>query len=162
MNLVTPTVGLVVWQMVIFIILLVLLAKFAWKPIMQFIEQREENIRSSLEMAKQAREEVQLVQADRDLLLKKARLERDEILKEALQMKDKIQAKAQESAQAESDKMIKNAKIAIENERMTAVAVLKNQVAAISLSIAEKILKKELNHKDQQQQFLQGLVNELK
>ncbi|XOD68365.1 MAG: F0F1 ATP synthase subunit B [Flavobacteriales bacterium AspAUS03] len=162
MNLITPSLGLIVWQMIIFIILLVFLGKFAWKPIMQFIEQREEDIRSSLEMAKQAREEMYFVQANRDRLLKEAWRERDAILKEVHQIKDKIQAEAQESAQAESDKMIEQARRAIENERIAAIVVLKNQVADISLSIAEKILKKELAHKDQQQQFLKELVNELK
>lgn len=162
MNLVTPSIGLIVWQLIIFVVLLGLLGKFAWKPIMQFIEKREENIRSSLEMAKRAEEEMCAMQVGKDQILKEARLERDAILKEARQMKDKIQTQAHENARTESDKMIEQAKKKIHNERIAAMASLKNQVAGISIKIAEKILRKELECKDQHQELLQRLVDELK
>ncbi|XOD68066.1 MAG: F0F1 ATP synthase subunit B [Flavobacteriales bacterium Tduv] len=162
MNLLTPSFGLIVWQLIIFVVLLALLGKFAWKPIMQFIEQREENIRSSLEMAKRVEKEMYDMQILKDQLLKESRLERDSILKEARQMKDTIQAEAQKNARAESDKMIEQAKKSIHNERVAAMSSLKNYMAAISINIAEKILRKELDHKDQHRKLLQSLVDELK
>lgn len=162
MNLVTPSLGLIIWQLIIFILLFFLLTKFAWRPIIQFIDQREKKIKISLEMAEKIKEEAILMSNKKNKLLEDAYLERDIILKEAIKIKNNIIIEARENAHFERDKIIKETQKLIQKERKSAILNLKNQIAIISINIAEKILKKELNYKNQHYQFLQKLVNELK
>ncbi|GAB1308309.1 F0F1 ATP synthase subunit B [Urechidicola sp. KH5] len=142
--------GLFFWQLLLFVGLVLLLKKYAWKPILNAVSEREEGIKNALESAENAREEMQQLQADNDRILKEARAERDAMMKDARQMKDTIIAEAKEEASAEASKIITQAQATIQAEKQAAIADLKGQVAEISIEIAEKVVKKELaNDKDQ-------------
>lgn len=142
--------GLFIVQTVLLLGLIFLLVKFAWKPILNSLNEREEGIKNALESAKSAREEMEQLQADNDRILKEARAERDTMMKDARQMKDTIIAEAKEEASAEASKIITQAQATIQAEKQAAIADLKGQVAEISIEIAEKVVKKELaNDKDQ-------------
>ncbi|WGK65781.1 F0F1 ATP synthase subunit B [Croceiramulus getboli] len=153
------SIGLFFWQAVLFVLLLFLLRKFAWKPILNAVNEREEGIKNALLAAENAKKEMENLQADNDKLLKEARAEREAMLKEAREVKAKMIADAKEEAKAEADKTIAQAQIAIQSEKNAAVAELKEQVAALSIEIAEKVLTKELSSKDQQLQLVDELLN---
>jgi len=158
---VTPSIGLIFWTAVSFIILLFLLKKFAWKPILKAVNDREESISNALNSAEEAKKEMANLTSANEQLLKEAREERDSLMKEAREMKADIIAKAKEEAKGEGEKMIASAKAVIETERKSAVADLKNQVAALSIEIAEKVVKGELNSDDKQKALVAGLVEEV-
>ncbi|WP_340201145.1 F0F1 ATP synthase subunit B [Ascidiimonas sp. W6] len=153
--------GLFFWQTLLFILLLLLLRAFAWKPILKAINDREEGIKNSLESAEAARKEMQNINADNERILKEARKEREALLKEARELKDKIVADAKETAQVEADKMIKQAKAVIQSERQSAVAELKNQVASLSVEIAEKVMRGELADKKKQLKMVDDLLGDV-
>lgn len=154
--LVTPDIGLLFWTTVTFLILLVLLRKFAWKPILNAVKSREESIDQALESAEKAREEMAQLKSDNDKILKEAREERDAMLKEARDIKEKTIAGAKEKAGQEASRIIADAREQIENQKMAAITELKNQVGEISILIAEKVLRAELEDKAKQE----ALVNE--
>lgn len=154
--------GLFFWQAFILVILLVLLAKFAWKPIMTSITEREEGIKNALDSAENARKEMQNLQADNQRILQEARAERDAMLKDAREMKEKIVADAKTEAQEQGQKMIEQAKAAIESEKNAAMAELKLQVSTLSLSIAEKVLKDELSNKESQTKLVEKMLGDVK
>ena len=154
--------GLFFWQAFILVILLVLLAKFAWKPIMTSITEREEGIKNALDSAESARKEMQNLQADNQRILQEARAERDAMLKDAREMKEKIVADAKTEAQEQGQKMIEQAKAAIESEKNAAMAELKLQVSTLSLSIAEKVLKDELSNKESQTKLVEKMLGDAK
>ncbi len=147
MDLVLPGLGLVFWMTVVFTLLLIVLKKFAWKPIMMSIKEREQDISSSLAMAKQTKLEMQNLKADNEKLLAEARNERDAIINEANKTRDRIVNEAKGKAQVEADKIVENALLNIENEKRSALTEIKNQVADLSIEIAEKILSTELSDK---------------
>lgn len=161
MDLVTPGVGLVFWTALVFIILLALLRKLAWKPIMAAVVAREESIESALNAAKQAKEEIALLTANNEELLKEARAERDEILRIARDTKDHIVSDAKVKAKEESNRIITAAKESIQNEKLAAITELKNQVAALSIEIAEKVIRHELSSNEQQKALAENLVKEV-
>ena len=154
--------GLFFWQLLIFIGLILLLKKFAWKPILDAVNQREEGIRNALQSAEQARNEMQNLQADNQRILQEARMERDALLKEAREMKEKMIADSKNEAQAVGAKMIEQAKAAIQTEKNAAMAELKAQVSSLSLEIAEKILKDELSNKDSQMKLVEKMLGDAK
>ncbi|HEX9981524.1 MAG TPA: F0F1 ATP synthase subunit B [Flavobacterium sp.] len=154
--------GLFFWQMLIFIGLLLLLRKFAWKPILSAVNEREEGIRSALLSAEKARAEMQNLQADNQRILQEARMERDSLLKEAREMKEKMISDSKTEAQAAGQKMIEQAKAAIESEKNAAMAELKAQVSSLSLEIAEKILKDELSNKEAQTRLVEKMLGDVK
>ncbi|MFV8368832.1 F0F1 ATP synthase subunit B [Flavobacterium sp. LB2R40] len=154
--------GLFVWQIVIFVGLIFLLKKFAWKPILDAVNDREEGIKNALLSAENARKEMQNLQADNQRILQEARLERDNMLKDAREMKEKMVADAKNEAQAQGLKMIEQAKAAIESEKNAAMAELKLQVSTLSLSIAEKILKDELSNKEAQTKLVEKMLGDVK
>lgn len=154
--------GFVVWSSVAFILLLVILAKFAWKPIMGAITERERSIESALLRAEAAKEELSRLTNENEALLKKARAERDLILKEAKQVKDQIISEAKLSAQTEGNKLIEKAKVEIEMQKAIALADVKNQIATLSVDIAEKILRKEFDDKLKQDELVADLLKEVK
>lgn len=154
--------GLFFWQMLIFIGLILLLKKFAWKPILDAVNTREEGIRTALLSAEQARSEMQNLQADNQRILQEARMERDALLKEAREMKDKMIADSKTEAQAVGQKMIEQAKAAIESEKNSAMAELKAQVSSLSLQIAEKLLQDELSNKDSQMKLVEKMLDDAK
>jgi len=150
------------WQVVIFVGLIFLLKKFAWKPILDAVNEREQGIKNALESAESARNEMQNLQADNQRILQEARAERDAMLKDAREMKEKMVADAKNEAQEQGQKMIDQAKAAIESEKNAAMADLKSQVATLSLSIAEKILKDELSNKESQTKLVDQLLGDVK
>jgi F-type H+-transporting ATPase subunit b len=156
MNLVTPDFGLLFWQTFVFLTVLFLLAKFAWKPIMQALEERENVIAGALNAAEQAKEEMKKLQATNEKLLQEARQERDKLMKDAQTAAAGIVAEAKDKATEEADRIIYNAKALIETEKQAALAEVKNTAAFLSLEIAEKLLKKNLSGDDSQK----ALVNE--
>ena len=154
--------GLFIWQVVIFVGLIFLLKKFAWKPILDAVNEREQGIKNALESAENARNEMQNLQADNQRILQEARAERDAMLKDAREMKEKMVADAKSEAQEQGQKMIDQAKAAIESEKNAAMAELKLQVATLSLSIAEKVLKDELSNKESQTKLVEKMLGDVK
>lgn len=154
--------GLFFWQTIIFVLLIFLLAKFAWKPILKAVNDREEGIRNALLSAENARKEMQNLQADNQRILQEARMERDAMLKEAREMKEKMIADSKTEAQEAGLKMIEQAKAAIQNEKNAAMAEMKAQVSSLSLEIAEKLLKDELSNKDAQEKLVEKMLGDVK
>ena len=157
------SVGLFFWQSLLFIALILLLKKFAWGPILSAVEDWEEGIKEALELADKAKEEMQALNADNERILAEARIERDILLKEAREMKDKIVSEAKDQANTEADKILLSAKEQINNEKLQAITELKNQVADMSIDIAEKILRSELSDVNKQKELVAQVLksNEL-
>jgi F-type H+-transporting ATPase subunit b len=154
--------GLFFWQTLIFVGLIFLLKKFAWKPILDAVNEREEGIKNALLSAENAKKEMQNLQADNQRILQEARMERDTMLKEAREMKEKMIADSKSEAQAAGLKMIEQAKAAIESEKNAAMAELKSQVSSLSLEIAEKLLKDELSNKEAQVKLVEKMLGDAK
>lgn len=161
-ELINPGIGLIFWMLITFVILLVLLKKYAWKPILGAVTEREEGIRAALASAETARNEMQNLQAENQRILQEARMERDALLKDAREMKEKMIADSKNEAQAVGAKMIEQAKAAIESEKNAAMAQLKGQVASLSLEIAEKLLRDELSNKEAQTQLVEKMLGDAK
>ena len=154
--------GLFIWQVVIFVGLIFLLKKFAWKPILDAVNEREEGIKNALLSAENAKKDMQNLKSDNEKLLAEARAERDSLMKEAREIKDKMINDAKSEAQAAGEKMISQAKAAIESEKNAAMAELKNQVSSLSLEIAEKVLRDELSNKDSQTKLVEKMLGDAK
>jgi F-type H+-transporting ATPase subunit b len=161
MDLVMPGIGLIFWMTLTFVLLLIILKKFAWKPILDSIKEREHKISHSLAMAKQTQEEMKRLKADNEKLLKEARAERDTILREANKMKDSIINEAKSKAQTEADRIVEAARQNIESEKAAAIAELKNQVADLTIEVAEKVLGAELSDKAKQTSFAEKQLEKL-
>lgn len=161
-ELINPGIGLVFWMLVTFVVLLVLLKKFAWGPILSAVSSREEGIRNALMSAENARREMQELQADNQRILQEARMERDQMLKEAREIREKMIADAKNDAQLQGQKMIEQAKVAIEGEKNAAMTELKAKVSALSVEIAERILKNELSAKENQTKMVEKMLDEVK
>lgn len=162
MQLVTPGIGLLFWMILSFSILLFILTKFAWKPILNMLKERETSIEKALQSAEQAKEEMARLQSNNEKIINEAKLERDKLIKEAREIKEKIMSDAKHEAQNESQKIIENARLSIEQEKLTAIKEIKNQVATLSVSVAEKILRKELATENKQKDFVDSLIGEIK
>ncbi len=154
--------GLFFWQVILFVGLIILLRIFAWKPILGSINDREQGIKDALASAEAARKEMHNLQADNQRILQEARLERDAMMKEAREIKEKMIADARHEAQVQGDKMIAQAKAAIESEKNAAMAELKAQVSGLSLEIAEKLLKNELSNREAQTALVEKMLGEVK
>lgn len=161
MELVQPSIGLMFWMTISFLVILFILKKFAWGPILEMIQEREDSIENALESAEKAKQEMASLQADNERILNEARAERDALLKEAREMKDGIIADAKETATAEADRLILAARTNIQNEKNAAIADMKNQVSTLSVDIAEKILKAELSGEEKQQALVTNLLQEI-
>jgi F-type H+-transporting ATPase subunit b len=160
MDLVTPDVGLLFWTFISFIILFILLKKFAWKPIVGAVNDREQSIKEALASAEAAKKEMENLTADNEKILQEARAEREAMMKEARELKSKMIADSKEEAKLAADKMITSAQEAIETEKKAAVAELKNQVAALSIEIAEKVVKSELSDKGKQLKLVEDMLGD--
>jgi F-type H+-transporting ATPase subunit b len=154
--------GLFILQTILFIALIFLLKKFAWKPILDAVNEREDGIKNALLSAENAKKEMQNLKSDNEKLLADARAERDAMMKEAREIKDKMINDAKAEAQAAGEKMISQAKAAIESEKNAAMADLKNQVSSLSLEIAEKVLRDELSNKDSQTKLVEKMLGDAK
>lgn len=162
MDLVTPEIGLVFWTAISFLILFFLLAKYAWKPIMGAIHVRERSIEDALLKAEAAKEEMARLTNENEALLRQTRAERDLILKEAKHVKDQIISEAKAAAQTEGTKMIEKAKVEINSQKAIAMADVKNQIATLSVDIAEKVLRKQFEDKHKQDELVADLLKEVK
>ena len=162
MELVTPDLGLVVWTTISFAILLFLLGKFAWKPILGALNDRERFIEDSLSKAEAAKEEMARLTNENESLLKQARAERDQILTEARKVKEQMIVDAKELAHKEGARMIELARVEINNQKAIAMADVKNQVATLSLQIAEKVLRKQFEDQQKQDELVSQLLKEVK
>jgi F-type H+-transporting ATPase subunit b len=155
------SIGLFFWQTVIFIFLILLLKKFAWKPILDAVNEREEGIKNALLSAEKAKEEMASLQSDNEEIFKKARSERDSLLKEAREIKQQLIDEAKSEAKNEAKKIISQAQETIQNEKNAAIVDLKNQVAGLSIDIAEKVLKEKLSDDKAQMKLVKDLVKEV-
>ena len=162
MDLVTPDIGLIFWTTVSFAILYFILAKFAWKPILGAVNEREKSIKDALSAAEKAKEEMVNLKADNEKILNEAKLQRESLLKEAREIKSKIIADAESEATEKANKLVETAKIAIENEKSAAMKELQNTVVDLSLNIAEKLISKELNNKEKQLENIQVILDKTK
>jgi F-type H+-transporting ATPase subunit b len=154
--------GLFFWQVLIFVGLILLLKKFAWKPILDAVNDREEGIKNALLSAENAKKDMQNLQADNEKLLAEARAEREALMKDAREIREKMINDAKTEAQSQGEKMIEQAKAAIASEKNAAMAELKNQVSSLSLEIAEKVLRDELSNKDSQTKLVERMLGDAK
>ncbi|WP_185851053.1 F0F1 ATP synthase subunit B [Blattabacterium cuenoti] len=164
MDLVTPSIGLIVWQTVIFVLLILFLSKIAWRPIIKFIDQREDKIKVSIETADRIQKELEMVEYKKDTILKETRRRRDLLLKEAIEIQKKIKYESIEKGLNERKRMIEETKKNIKEEKRIAILKLKNQVGNISIKIAENILKQKFSSnqtRDKQEKYIKELINKI-
>ena len=159
-SVIKPDIGLLFWTTVVFLFIWFMLGRFAFRPIQAALKKREDDIQSSLDEAKKAREEMANLKAENEELLQQAREERAKILKEAKEAKDTIIKDAKDKAKEEAKKIVVAAKEEIENQKMAALTEVKNQVGLIALDIAEQVLRKELKSDAEQEAFVNRLVEE--
>lgn len=162
MQLLTPGIGLIIWQTIVFVLLFILLAKLAWKPIINSLKERERSIQDALDTAEKARHEMSQLRADNEKLLQEAREERDRILREAREISVKMKEEAQADARRMGDKIIEDARAAINIEKAAALKDVKVQVAMFSLEIAEKLMKKNLSNDKSQKELVDAYLKDLK
>ncbi|GAB4029526.1 F0F1 ATP synthase subunit B [Spirosoma gilvum] len=158
MDLLTPDLGLLFWQVVVFLGLFFILRTFAWKPITESLSERENNIQSALDLAEKTRLEMTALKADNEKLLAQARSEREAILRGAKETADKIVADSREKAEAEGKRILEQTRETMQNERQALVMQMKKEVVTLSLDIAEKVLRKELSDKSAQEKLVNDLV----
>ena len=154
MELVTPEIGLIFWTTVVFSLLLIVLKKYAWKPILNAVDERNKSIEEALRAADKAKEEMLSLNADNERILMEAKKERDMLLKEGREIKDSIISESKDKAKIDAEKILTTAKEQIINEKMKAITELKNQVATLSIEIAEKVLKSELQDLNKQKELV--------
>jgi F-type H+-transporting ATPase subunit b len=162
MELLMPKLGLFLWTVILFVILFLILAKFAWKPIVKALKAREESIANALAEAAKARDEMQRLTADNERLMAQARADRDQMMKEARAMKDQIIAEAKAEAAEVSGRMMDKAREEITAEKMRALTEIKNQVGKLSIEVAEKVLRKQLSNSNELSSFVDEQVKTLK
>jgi len=161
MELVKPAFGLIFWMFISFGIILFILKKFAWKPILKMLHERESSIQNALDSAEKAKEEMKALQSNNEKILADARNERDAMLKDAREIREKMIAEAKGIASKEADRLLVIARENIQNEKMAAITELKNQVAVLSIEIAEKILKSELSSDEKQKSLVNTLLKDV-
>ena len=162
MELLTPGTGLIIWQLIVFVLLFFLLAKLAWKPIINSLKEREQSIQQALDTADKARMEMSRLKADNENLLKQAREEREKILREAREASNRMKEEAQLDAKKAADRIIDEARAAIEAEKTNALREVRAMVANLSLDIAGKILQKNLSDDQAQKSLTQEYIKDLK
>lgn len=160
-SLITPAIGTLFWTVVIFTLFFLILKKFAWKPVLNIVKQRDEMIKGSLASAEKARKEMLKLQSDNEAILKKAREERETILKEARDIRDKLIAEAKGKASEEAEKLIEKARTGIEREKAMALADIREQVASLSVDIASKLLGEKLKQTGEQQKLIDNYLREV-
>ena len=162
MELVKPEFGLVFWMTLSFLIVVFILSKFAWKPILNSLKERETSIEDALNAAKKAKDEVANMKAENEALLQEARMERNRMMKEARDTKDAIISEARTKAKTESDRLLAIDRESIQNEKMSAITELKNQVATLSIEIAEKVIRQQLANDEKQKALVSDLLKDVK
>lgn len=162
MDLLTPGEGLIIWQTIIFILLVLVLSVFAWKPILKGLKEREGSIQSALDTAERARAEMAQLKADNETLMKEAREERDKMLKETRDITNRLKDEAQADAKKSADKILAEARASINIEKEAAMRDVRAQVALFSLEVAEKLMKKNLASDKEQKSLVEGYIKDLK
>ena len=162
MQLLTPSFGLIIWTVLAFLFVLFILKKFAWKPILDSMQKREDQIANSLATAEKIKTEMAQMKSENEALLVKAREERAQMLKEAKETKDKIINEAKEQAKTETNKIIADAQSVIDQQKMAAITDLKNQVGNLVIEVSEKILRRELGNKEEQEKYIRQLADNVK
>ncbi|MBC7850021.1 MAG: F0F1 ATP synthase subunit B [Chitinophagaceae bacterium] len=162
MNLLTPDHGLIFWTLVSFLVVFFILAKYAWPAIVKGLKERERSIADSLATAERVKAEMAQLQSENEALLAKAREERSLMLKEARDIKDRIISEAKEQAKVEANKIVLEAQAAIQSQKMAALTDVKNQVGTLVIEVAEKVLRRELGNKTEQESYIRQLANEVK
>lgn len=162
MELLTPSFGLLIWTFLAFLIVFFILAKFAWPAIIKGLKEREQSIAESLATAEKVKMEMAQLKSDNEALMRKAQEERAQMLKEAKETKDKIVGEAKEQAKTEANKIVAEAQAAIEQQKMAALTDVKNQVGQLVIEVAEKVLRKELSNKAEQEKYINDLAKEVK
>lgn len=160
MSLINPGFGLVIWMTIALLIVLFILKKYAWKPIMSALKEREDSIEDALRQADKAREEMKDLHLDNEKLLRDAKDERDALMREARKIKEKIIEDAKERANFEAENIVTAAKVRIQNEKQAAIVDIKNSIAIISIEIAEKVLKEEFKDKKKQAAYIETILSE--
>lgn len=155
-----PGIGLLFWMTLAFVILLFLLAKFAWKPILNAVNEREVSIQDALNQAQLAKKEMESLKAENEHIIREAKAERDAILKEAREMKEQIIGEAKNAAKVEGEKMIEQARQSIQAEKIAAMSDIKNQIGALSVNIAESILQDKLENNEAQNSLVEKMLNQ--
>lgn len=161
MDLLSPSFGLIFWMVVIFLLTLIILRKYAWKPILKMLDEREKGIADSIETADRIKAEMSQMKSEHEEMLKEAKAERSRILKEAKEAKDQIINEAKNQAKTEAKKIVEDAQVAINNQKMAALTDVKNQVGHLAVEVAEKILRKQLNEGQAQQDYIRQLASEI-
>lgn len=162
MELLLPKLGLILWTLIAFGIVFFILAKYAWKPILKSLDQREKNISDSILSAENVRKEMAALKSENEALLAKAREERSQMMREAKETRDKIIQEAKEQARKETSKIVADAQSVIHQQKMAAITDLKNQVGNLVLEVSEKVLRRELNNKADQEKYIQELAQNVK
>jgi len=162
MQLLTPDLGLFIWNLLAFLIVFYILAKFAWKPILKSLKERETGIADALATAEKVKLEMTQLKSENEALLAKAREERALLLKEAKETKDKIISEAKEAAKTEAARIMTDAHASIEQQKNAALTDVKNQVGNLVIEVAEKVLRRELGNKSEQENYIKQLANEVK
>lgn len=162
MGLLTPGLGLLFWMFFAFLLLFLILWKFGWPVVIRMMKEREENIKQSLEAADKAKAEMQQLQCNNELLLKQAQEERDEMLKETKLLREKMLEEAKSDAQKEAQRIVADARETINYEKLHAMTELKNQIANLSIEIAEDLLKHELSDKQKSNEIIENRISEIK
>jgi F-type H+-transporting ATPase subunit b len=161
MDLLTPELGLFVWTLVAFLIVFFILKKFAWKPILKTLGEREKGIADSIAAADRVKQEMAQMQSENEKLMAQAREERTQMLREAKQMSEQIIAKAKEDTRAITDKMVADAQQQINQQKMAAMTDVKNQIGALAVEVAEKLLRQKLSSEDAQNAYNSLLTQEV-
>jgi F-type H+-transporting ATPase subunit b len=162
MDLLSPSFGLIFWTVIIFLLTLLILGKYAWKPILKMLDERERGIAESIETADRIKAEMSQMKSEHEQMLIEAKAERSRILKEAKEVKDQIIGEAKNQAKIEAQKIIEDAQLEINNQKMAALTDVKNQVGNLAIEVAEKILRKELSEKQAQQHYIRQLAEEIR
>jgi F-type H+-transporting ATPase subunit b len=158
MDLLTPSFGLIIWTLVVFVIVFFILKKFAWKPILNSLSEREKNISDALLSTEKVKKEMESLKSENEILLAKAREERSQMMREAKETRDKIISEAKEQARIETNKIIADAQVVIHQQKMASVIDLKNQVGNLVVEVCEKVIRRELNNKEEQEKYIHQLA----
>ena len=158
MDLLTPSFGLIIWTLIAFVAVFYILKKFAWKPILNSLSEREKNISDALLSTEKVKNEMASLKSENEILLNKAREERSQMMREAKETRDKIVSEAKEQARLETNKIIENAQAAINQQKMASIIDLKNQVGNLVIEVSEKVLRRELSNKEEQEKYINQLA----
>ena len=161
MELLLPKLGLIVWTVLAFAIVFFILAKFAWKPILRSLNEREKNISDSILSADKVRAEMAELKSENEVLLSKAREERAIMMREAKETRDKIIMESKEQARQQTNKIVADAQATINQQKMAAITDLKNQVGNLVLEVSEKVLRRELSNKEEQEKYIKQLAEKV-